>query len=81
MGRPFNRRQAQENDAFLAALRRTGNAREAARTLGLRRPTMIRRRNCDAAFAAEWDAALALAHARLNAAGRAVAEGGRRRCG
>lgn len=68
MGRPFNRRQAQENDAFLAALRRTGNAREAARTLGFRRPTMIRRRNCDAAFAAEWDAALALAHAHLNAA-------------
>jgi len=67
MGRPFNRRQAKENDAFLAALRRTGNAREAARTLGITRPTMIRRRNCDAAFAAEWDAALALAHARLNA--------------
>ncbi len=68
MGRPFNRRQAQENDAFLAALRRTGNAREAARSLGLNRTTMIRRRNCDAAFAAEWDAALTLAHARLNAA-------------
>lgn len=68
MARPFNRRQAKENDAFLAALRCTGNAREAARTLGLHRPTMIRRRDCDAAFAAEWDAALALAHAQLNAA-------------
>lgn len=29
---------------------------------------MIRRRNCDAAFAAEWDAALTLAHAQLNTA-------------
>lgn len=69
MARPFNRRQAQENDAFLAALRRTGNVRDAARTLDFHRSTMVKRRNRDAAFAAEWDAALALAHARLNAGG------------
>lgn len=67
MSRPFNRRQAHENDAFLAALRRTGNVREAARSLGFHRSTMVKRRNRDAAFAAEWDAALALAHASLNA--------------
>ena len=78
MARPFNRRQAHENDAFLAALRCTGNVREAARTLGLHRSTLIKRRNRDAAFAAEWHAALALAHARLNAgaqpAGKAESE-------
>ena len=64
--RPFNRRQAKENAAFLAALRRTGNAREAARSLGFHRSTMTKRRARDAAFAAEWDAALVFAHARLN---------------
>ncbi|WP_447728766.1 hypothetical protein [Sphingomonas koreensis] len=67
MARPFNRRQAHENDAFLAALRCTGNVREAARSVGFHRATLIKRRNRDAAFAAEWDAALTLAHARLNA--------------
>ena len=66
--RPFNRRQAKENAAFLAALRRTGNAREAARSLGFHRSTMLKRRARDAAFAAEWDAALVFAHAHLNAA-------------
>lgn len=66
--RPFNRRQAKENAAFLAALRRTGNAREAARSLGFHRSTMTKRRARDAAFAAEWDAALAIAHAHLNRA-------------
>jgi hypothetical protein len=71
MARPFNGRQAHENQAFLAALRRTGNAREAARSLGFHRSTMVKRRNHDAAFAAEWDAALALAHARLNTIERA----------
>jgi hypothetical protein len=34
MARRFNRRQALENQAFLAALRRTGNVRLAARELG-----------------------------------------------
>ena len=66
--RPFNRRQAKENAAFIAALRRAGNAREAARSLGFHRSTMTKRRARDAAFAAEWDAALAVAHAHLNRA-------------
>src|SRR5690606_16242658 len=66
MARPFNRRQALENQAFLAALRRTGNARLAARELGLHRSTFLKRRARHPAFAAEWDAALTLAHARLN---------------
>ena len=65
MPRPFNRRQALENQAFLAALRRTGNARPAARELGVHRSTFSKRRARYTAFAAEWDAALALAHARL----------------
>ncbi len=69
MPRPFNRRQALENQSFLAALRRTGNARLAARELGVHRSTFTKRRAKSAAFAAEWDAALALAHARLNAPG------------
>jgi hypothetical protein len=66
MPRPFNRRQTLENDRFLAALRRTGNARLAARELGVHRSTYTKRRARAPAFAAEWDAALALAHARLN---------------
>ncbi|HEY6815984.1 MAG TPA: hypothetical protein VI168_10630 [Croceibacterium sp.] len=66
MARRFNRRQALENQAFLAALRRTGNARLAARELGVHRATYTKRRTAHPAFAAEWDAALALAHARLN---------------
>jgi len=66
MPRPFNRRQALENDAFLAALRRTGNVRLAARELGANRSTFTKRRAKDPAFAAEWDAAMAVAHARLN---------------
>lgn len=66
MARRFNRRQALENQAFLAALRRTGNARLAARELGVHRATFTKRRAAHPAFAAEWDAALALAHVRLN---------------
>jgi hypothetical protein len=66
MARRFKRRQALENERFLAALRRTGNARLAARELGVHRSTYTKRRAGNPAFAAEWDAALALAHARLN---------------
>src|SRR5688500_12533254 len=77
MPRPFNRRQAVENQAFLAALRRTGNARLAARELGVNRSTFTKRRAKDAAFAAEWDAALALAHATLNNPPRPRAGGDR----
>jgi hypothetical protein len=72
MARRFNRRQALENRAFLAAPRRTGNARLAARELGIHRATFTRRRAKHPAFAADWDAALALAHARLNDPSRPV---------
>lgn len=65
MPRPFTRDQALQNAAFLKALRRTGNAREAARALGVHRSTMLKRRAKDPALAAEWDAALAVAHAAL----------------
>jgi hypothetical protein len=65
MPRPFTRAQALQNLAFLAALRRTGNVRLAARELDVHRSTFTKRRTRDAAFAAEWDAALAFAHAAL----------------
>ena len=64
--RPFTHAQALQNAAFLKALARTGNAREAARELGVHRATFTKRRAKHAAFAAEWDATLALVHARLN---------------
>jgi hypothetical protein len=77
MPRPFNRRQMLENDRFLAALRRTGNARLAARELGVHRATYTKRRARCSTFAADWDAALALAHARLNqSCPRLLGEGG-----
>jgi hypothetical protein len=66
MPRSLTRAQALENDAFLAELRRTGNARGAARAIGIHRAKMTKRRAKHPAFAAEWDAALALAHAALN---------------
>ncbi|MBY8827413.1 hypothetical protein [Hephaestia mangrovi] len=66
MPRPFTRAQCLENRAFLKALARTGNAREAARLLGAHRAKFTRRRAKHPAFAAEWDAALALAHAALH---------------
>ena len=72
MARPFTRAQALQNAAFLAALRRTGNARLAARELGVHRATYAKRRAKDPAFAADWDAALAMAAARL---GRAAPPG------
>jgi len=62
----FTRRQAAQNAAFLAALRRTGNAREAARALGYNRSTFTKRRAAHPAFAAKWNAALAFASAALN---------------
>ncbi|KQR83183.1 hypothetical protein ASG07_09465 [Sphingomonas sp. Leaf343] len=67
MPRPFTREQALENAAFLRLLRRTGNVRQAARDLGAHRARFTKRRNAHPAFAAEWDAALAFAAARLNA--------------
>lgn len=47
--RPFTRRQALQNAAFLEALARTGNARLAARSLGVHRSTFTKRRAGDAA--------------------------------
>jgi hypothetical protein len=67
--RPFTRRQALQNAAFLAALRRTGNPRLAAALLGVHRSTYTKRRAKSAAFAQQWDAELAAAHAAFHAAG------------
>jgi len=66
MPRPFTRAQAPENRAFLAALRRTGNVREAARMVGAHRAKFTRRRAKHPAFATAWDAALVVAHAALS---------------
>jgi hypothetical protein len=67
--RPFTRRQALQNQAFLEALRATGNPRLAARLLGVHRSTYSKRRAKNAAFAQDWDAALAAAHAAFHEAG------------
>jgi hypothetical protein len=69
MPRRLNRRQQLENQAFLRALARTGNTRLAARELGVHRSTFAKRRAKHPGFAAEWDAALAVAHARLRGKG------------
>ncbi|HYJ30075.1 MAG TPA: hypothetical protein VEW25_07015, partial [Allosphingosinicella sp.] len=71
MPRPFTRRQAQENARFLDALRRTGNARLAARSLGVHRATYTKRRARSAAFATDWDSACAAAHAAFHLSGGA----------
>lgn len=63
--RPTPRAVRLENAAFLRALGRTGNAHDAARRLGLSRSRFTRRHAADPAFAARWDAALALAQASL----------------
>ena len=65
MARPFTRAQALQNAAFLKALRETGNVHEAARRLGVHRSTYTKRRAGNPAFAADWDAALAIAQANL----------------
>jgi hypothetical protein len=66
MPRALSRRQSRQNAAFIAALRGTGNARLAALALGVNRSTYTKRRSKHPAFAAEWDAALAAAHARID---------------
>lgn len=63
MARPLSRNQQLQNRAFLKALRQTGNVREAARVLGVHRSTFTKRRVKHPAFAAAWDAALAVASA------------------
>lgn len=67
--RPFTRRQALQNAAFLKALRQTGNPRLAAALLGVHRSTYMKRRAKSAAFAQQWDAELAAAHADFHASG------------
>ena len=69
MPRPLTRAQRIENDRFLEALSQTGNARLAARSLGLNRSTFTKRRAKHAEFAQRWDAAYAAAHARFTLAG------------
>ena len=66
MAHRFTSAQTLQNRAFLHAVRRTGNVQEACRALGVHRNTYLRRRGKCAVFAADWDAALAVAHARLN---------------
>ncbi|HEV2818106.1 MAG TPA: hypothetical protein VGW40_12895 [Allosphingosinicella sp.] len=67
--RPFTRRQAAENAAFLDQLRRTGNSRLAARAVGAHRAKFTKRRAKHAAFAAQWEMALAAAHAAMTLGG------------
>lgn len=61
--RPLSPDARRQNAAFLRALRGTGNAREAARAVGVGRATFTRRRAKHPAFAAAWDAALVIADA------------------
>jgi hypothetical protein len=69
--RPFNPRQQAENEAFLEALRRTGNPRLAAASLNVHRSTYSKRRAKCAAFASRWDAAILACHAALKLGGGA----------
>lgn len=63
--RPLDRHQQLQNQAFLRALRRCGNVRQAARATGISELTLRHRRRHHPAFATRWDAALAVAQARL----------------
>lgn len=63
------RATALENAAFLRALRRTGNARGAAREIDRAHTTLMHRRSRDPALAQRWDAAIVSAQARLHAKG------------
>jgi len=69
VARPFSPLQRRQNTAFLAALRRTGNARASAREVGVAYATMQTRRRGHPDFASKWDIALVDAHARFHAAG------------
>ena len=77
MAHRFTPKQAQQNRVFLRAVRRTGNVTQACRDLGLSRNTYLRRRPKCAAFAADWDAALAFAQARIADRAQWRAAGGR----
>ncbi|HEX8238374.1 MAG TPA: hypothetical protein VF574_01395 [Allosphingosinicella sp.] len=67
--RPFTPRQRAQNEAFLEALRRTGNPRLAAASLGVHRSTYSKRRRKCAAFATRWDCAILACHAALKLGG------------
>lgn len=71
MARPLNREQRLQNQAFVKALAQGGNVREAAREIGVHYGTIQHRRRAHPVFAAEWDAALVVAQARLVKAGGA----------
>jgi hypothetical protein len=66
---PFTPRQIDENRRFLSALGETGNVRLSARSIGRAYSTMQHRRSASAAFAQDWEAALAAAHARFHLGG------------
>ena len=65
----FTARQRRQNEAFLAALHRTGNVRLSAREAGVKYGTIQHRRSGHPDFASRWDIALVDAHARFHAAG------------
>lgn len=67
--RPLTKMQHVENRRFLAALADTGNAKLAAKEVGISVNTFKTRRSAHAAFAQEWEAALAAAHARFHLGG------------
>jgi hypothetical protein len=67
--RPFTPRQAAQNAAFVEALRRTGNPRLAAASLGVHRSTYSKRRAKCAVFATQWDGAILACHAALRLGG------------
>lgn len=69
MSRPLTTAQTLENRAFLKALERTGNIREAARAIRRSPATLHHRRGAHPAFAQRWDAAITVAQARLNQRG------------
>ena len=79
MGRPFNRRQARENAAFVRLLAETGNVELAARECGLHKPTLYSRRKVNAGFAAEWDAAVTAARSLMAARPGEAARAGKGR--
>ena len=69
MPRPFTCAQRDENLRFLEALGETGNSRLAARVVGRAHSTMHTRKLASAAFAQDWAAAVAAAHARFHLGG------------
>ena len=64
MARPFTRAQVVQNRRFLDLLAESGNARMAARGVGMRHSTLFTRRAGHPDFAQAWDAAAA--HARFH---------------